>query len=111
MSTAGLEAELRTAAARLRDDRGTRGRVDSNSRELLETIRVLLAAREPLARWLEEQAQYVARSGMYDVLAVDVARVINGTGEPGPGQDGHIEDRRSGTALYEQVMRAAGEAP
>ncbi|WP_435251681.1 hypothetical protein [Streptomyces tendae] len=108
MSTAGLETELRTAAARLRDQRGTKGRVDSDSRELLEMIRILLALREPLARWLEEQAQYVAASGMYDVLAVDVARVINGTGEPGPGQDGHITDRHSGPGLYEQLKRLDG---
>lgn len=104
MSTAGLETELRTAAARLRDDCGTNGRVDSNSRELLEILRILLRLREPIAQWLGEQAQYVAASGMYDVLAVDVARVINGTGEPGPGQDGHIEDRLSGRALYERLM-------
>ncbi|MFD4258197.1 hypothetical protein ACFWR9_11340 [Streptomyces sp. NPDC058534] len=103
MSTAGLERELRTAAARLRDDSSTKGRVDSDSRELLETIRILLRAREPLARWLEEQAQYVARSGMYDVLAVDVARAVNGTDEPGPGHDRHIEDRLSGRSLYERL--------
>ncbi len=108
MSTARLETELRTAAARLRDERGTKGRVDSNSRELLETIRILLSLREPLARWLEEQAQYVAASGMYDVMAVDIARAINGTGEPDPGQDGHISDRHSGSALYEELRRLAG---
>lgn len=111
MSTAGLEQELRAAAARLRDDRGTRGRVDSDSRELLETIRILLTVREPLARWLEEQAEFAARSGMYEVLAVDIARAVNGTREPGPGQDGHIEDRRSGRALYARLRREAGEAP
>lgn len=109
MSTTALEAELRTAAARLRDDRGLKGSVDCARRELLEMIRILLRTREPLARWLEEQAEYVARSGMYDVLAVDVARAINGTGEPGPGEDGHIVDRLSGASLYEQLMRAAGE--
>ncbi|MEU7403829.1 hypothetical protein [Streptomyces sp. NPDC044948] len=108
MSTAGLEQELRTAAARLRDDRGAKGCVDSNSRELLETIRILLAVREPLARWLDEQARYVAASGMYDVLAVDVARALNGTGEPGPGQDGHITDRHSGSALYEELRLLDG---
>lgn len=112
MSTHDLEAELRTAGARLRDDRNCDGfRVDCDSRELLEMIRILLRAREPLARWLEEHAQYVVNSGMYDVLAVDVARAINGTGEPGRGEDGHIEDRRSGSYLYEQLMRAAGETP
>ncbi|MFJ8348940.1 hypothetical protein ACIQ9J_21780 [Streptomyces sp. NPDC094153] len=112
MSTIGLEQELRTAAARLRDDRNLDGyRVDSGSRELLEMIRILLRLREPIARWLEEQAQYVAARGMYDVLALDVARAINNAGEPGRGQDGHIEDRLSGRSLYEQVMRGAGEAP
>ncbi|MEU3899776.1 hypothetical protein [Streptomyces sp. NPDC045251] len=83
MSTVDLEQELRTAAARLRDDRGTRGRVDSDSRELLETLRILLKVREPLACWLEEQADFVARSGMYEVLAFDIARAVNGTGEAG----------------------------
>lgn len=112
MSTHDLEAELRTAAARLRDDRNCDGfRVDCDSRELLEMIRILLRAREPLARWLEEHAQYVASSGMYDVLAVDVARAINDTGEPGRGEDGHIEDGRSGASLYERLIRAAGETP
>ncbi|MGW1001758.1 hypothetical protein [Streptomyces sp. NPDC002520] len=94
MTTTSLETELRTAAARLRDDRNLNGhRVDSGSRELLEMIRILLRLREPLARWLEEQAQYVAARGMYDVLAVDVARVVNAVTEPGRGQDGHIADR------------------
>ncbi|MFJ2719412.1 hypothetical protein [Streptomyces sp. NPDC087437] len=111
MSTTGLEHELRTAAARLREDRKLKGRVDAGSRELLEMIRILLRLREPIATWLEEQAQYVADRGMYDVLAVDVARAVNNVGEPGRGQDGHIEDRLSGRSLYEQVMRGAGESP
>ena len=111
MSTTDLETELRTAAGRLRDGSALKGRVDSDSRELLEIIRILLRLPEPLARWLDEQARYVARSGMYDVLAVDVARAVNGTSEPGLGEDGHIADRLSGRSLYEQLKRRAGEAP
>jgi hypothetical protein len=110
MTTTGLEAELRTAAAQLRDDRNVKGGVDCASRELLEMIRILLRAREPLARWLDEQARYVASSGMYDVLAVDVARAVNGSDEPGPGEDGHMADRRSGAYLYERLKRLSGEA-
>ncbi|MGW6292452.1 hypothetical protein [Streptomyces sp. NPDC055058] len=109
MTTTALEKELRTAATRLRDEGSAKGHVNSNSRELLETIRILLRLRGPIARWLEEQAEYVARSGMYDVLAVDVARLINSVGEPARGDDGHIEDRHSGAALYERLKRAAGE--
>lgn len=111
MSTTDLEAELRTAAARLRDGSTIKGRVDSDSRELLEVLRILLRLPEPLARWLEEQAQYVATHGMYDVLAVDVARAVNATGEPSHGEDGHIVDRLSGAALYERLAREAGETP
>ncbi|MFJ2004760.1 hypothetical protein [Streptomyces chartreusis] len=111
MSTANLEAELRAAAERQRRANAVKGRIDSDSRDLLEVLRVLLRLPEPLARWLDEQAQHVARSGMYDVLAVDVARAINGISEPGRGEDGHITDRHSGAYLYEQVMRAAGETP
>ncbi|WDO09920.1 hypothetical protein ME763_32025 [Streptomyces murinus] len=104
MSTTELETELRAAAARLRDDHNLTGhRVDSGSRELLEMIRILLRLREPIARWLEEQAQYVAARGTYDVLAVDVARAVNDLVAPGRGQDGHIEDRLSGQALYERL--------
>lgn len=110
MSTTDLEAELRTAAARLRDDRNLNGHsVDCQSRKLLEMIRLLLRTREPLAALLEAQAEYVAASGMYDVLAVDIARAVNAATEPHPGQDGHIADRLSGRSLYEQLMRRAGE--
>ena len=110
MSTTDLENELRTAAARLRDDRNIDGhRVDCDSRELLEMIRLLLRVREPLARWLDQQRRYVATRGAYDVLAVDVARAVNNLVEPERGQDGHIEDRHTGQALYAQLLRAAGE--
>ncbi|MFE6362936.1 hypothetical protein ACFVP3_23420 [Streptomyces sp. NPDC057806] len=109
MSTTGLEAELRTAAARLRGDRNLKGGVDCASRELLEMIRILLRAREPLAGWFDEQARYVASSGMYDVLALDVARAINDADEPGPGEDGHIADRLNGRSLYDQLIRLSGE--
>ena len=116
--------ELRAAAARLRDNRNCNGhRVDCNSRELLAMLRILLAAREPLVRWLEDAAILhlpVSECGYCDgrrnplklpCPALTVARAINSSAEPGPGQDGHIEDRRSGSSLYEQLKRAAGEAP
>ncbi|MFF3848007.1 hypothetical protein [Streptomyces sp. NPDC002328] len=105
--------ELRAAAARLRDNRNCDGRrVDCDSRELLEMIRVLLRAREALADWLDsaaEVAMHIAPIGP-DRHALAVARAINGAAEPGPGRDGHIEDRLSGRSLYGQLRRAAGEA-
>lgn len=117
-------AELRAAAARLRDNRNCDGYlVDCNSRELLEMLRILLAAREPLIRWLEDAATLHlpdSECGYCDgqrnplelpCPALTVARAINGTADPGPGQDGHIEDRHSGSSLYEQLKRIAGEDP
>lgn len=109
MSTTALEHELRTAAERLRASQDVKGRIESDRRELLELLRVLLRLREPLALLLDCQARYAATSGMYDVLAVDVARAVNDTAEPGRGVDGHIEDRSSGRALYELLLRTAGE--
>lgn len=116
--------ELRAAATRLRDDRNVNGyRVDCNSRELLEMIRVLLRARTPLAEFLEIEADVAAeiqshspdltdeQLAAYVPRSLAIARAINGATEPGPGQDGHIEDRLSGRSLYEQMKRAAGEAP
>lgn len=115
--------ELRAAAARLRDDRNLKGGVDCNSRELLEMIRALLAAREPLAAWLEDAATihvpdsecgYCNRErNLFRVPcpALAVARAINNAGDLGPGREGRITDRRSGSHLYEQLRRAAGEAP
>ncbi|SMF86688.1 hypothetical protein [Streptomyces sp. Amel2xC10] len=115
--------ELRAAAARLRDDRNTTtGSVDSDSRELLEMIRLLLGVREPLIRLLEDEATLHlpdnecgwcndARNPLkLPCPALAVARTINSTVEPGRGAAGYIEDRRSGRSLYEQLMRAAGEA-
>lgn len=114
--------ELRAAAARLRDDRNvTTGSVDSDSRELLEMIRLLLGAREPLIRLLEDAAilhlpdsECGWCNGVRNPLelpcpALSVARALNSTVEPARGADGYIEDRRSGRSLYEQLMRAAGE--
>ena len=114
--------ELRAAAARLRDNRNCTGfRIDCNSRELLEMIRVLLGAREPLVRWLEDAAvihlpdnECGYCNGDRNQLkapcpALAVARAINGDADPGPGGDGHIEDRHSGRSLFEQLKRAAGE--
>ncbi|MEI5520705.1 hypothetical protein WB388_08830 [Streptomyces brasiliscabiei] len=110
--------ELRAAAARLRDNRNCDGhRVDCNSRELLEMIRVLLRAREPLAAWLEHEitrydpAADIQVTDRSHEIALTVARAINGAAEPGPGGDGRIADRLSGSSLYEQLRRAAGEAP
>jgi hypothetical protein len=110
VTTTDLETQLRTAVDLLSDGRNLNGhRVDCDSRELLEMIRLLLRVREPLARWLDQHRRYVATRGAYDVLALDIARAINGTGEPERGQDGHIEDRHTGQALYAQLLRAAGE--
>lgn len=101
--------ELRAAAARLRDNRNCDGfRVDCNSRELLEMIRVLLRAREPLAELLETAVSYLdGHDGIahptHLARAVTVARAINSVAEPGPEQDGHIEDSLSGRSLYEQL--------
>ncbi|MHC3474656.1 hypothetical protein ACYF6T_39005 [Streptomyces sp. 7R007] len=108
--------ELRAAAARLRDDRNCDGfRVDCNSRELLEMIRVLLRAREPLAAWLEHETTRYDPAATIQVtdrsheIALAVARAINAAVDPGPGRDGHIEDRHSGRALYERLKRLSGE--
>lgn len=122
--TAPIVEELRTAAVRLREDRNCNGhRVDCNSRELLEMIRVLLRAREPLAVWLEDAATIHLpdnECGYCDPQrnptrvpcpALAVARAINTATEPGPGRDGHVEDRLGGASLYEQLRRAAGEGP
>lgn len=121
MSTA--TEELRAAAARLRDDRNLIGGVDCDSRELLEMIRTLLAARDPLVLWLEDAATiHLPDSecgycdGTHNPLKLPcpplaVARAINGASDPGPGREGHITDRRSGSYLYEQLRRAAGETP
>lgn len=116
--------ELRAAAARLRDDRNCNNhRVDCNSRELLEMIRVLLRAREPLAKWLDDAATIhlpdnecgYCEPGRNPLRipcpALAAARAINAVTEPGPGRDGHVADRLSGASLYEQLKRAAGEAP
>ncbi|WP_329214896.1 hypothetical protein OG352_05465 [Streptomyces sp. NBC_01485] len=114
--------ELRTAAARLRNNTNCDGHlVDCNSRELLEMLRILLAAREPLLRWLEDAATLhlpVSECGYCDgrrnplklpCPALAAARAINGVTEPGPGQDGRIEDKLSGSFLYEQLKRIAGD--
>ncbi|WP_416976674.1 hypothetical protein [Streptomyces sp. T028] len=115
--------ELRAAAGRLRDNRNCEGYlVDCDSRELLEMVRILLGAREPLIRWLEDAATIHlpdSECGYCDgqrnplklpCPALVVARAINTASNPGPGQDGHIEDKLSGRSLYEQLRRAAGEA-
>lgn len=95
--------ELRAAAARLRDDRNCDGfRVDCNSRELLDMIRVLLRAREPLAAWLEHEiTRYDPGAGIQVTdhsheIALAVARAINAAAEPGPVRGGTILDRLTG---------------
>lgn len=115
-------AELRAAARRLRDNQNCEGfRVDCNSRELLDMIRTLLRAREPLILWLEDSAIVHLPAGECGYCnggrnrlnlpcpPLAVARAINAAGEPSPGQDGHIADRLSGRSLYEQI--SGGEAP
>lgn len=95
--------ELRAAAARLRDEQNCDGfTVDCNSRELLDMIRVLLRAREPLAAWLEHEATRYDPEATVQVtdrsheIAIAVARAINATAEPGPMRGGPILDRLSG---------------
>lgn len=101
--------ELRTAAARLRDDRNCDNyRVDCNSRELLDMIRVLLRAREPLIKWLEDatgihlpdsECGYCdSQRNRLDLPcpALAVARAINAAAEPGPVRGGAILDRLTG---------------
>lgn len=101
--------ELRTAAARLRDDRNCDGfRVDCNSRELLDMIRVLLRAREPLAEFLENEASVAEdiRRQSPDLTedqlaavvhgAVSIARTVNAAAQPGPVRGGAILDRLTG---------------
>jgi hypothetical protein len=97
--------ELRTAAKRLRDTRNCDGfNVDSNSRELLDMIRVLLRAREPLAKWLEDAATIHLpdnECGYCDPQhnrlglpcpALAVARAVNAAATPGPVLGGKIVD-------------------
>jgi hypothetical protein len=95
--------ELRAAAARLRDDRNCNNfRVDCNSRELLDMIRVLLRAREPLAAWLEHEITRYDPAADIQVadhsheIALAVARAINAAAEPGPVRGGAILDRLTG---------------
>lgn len=97
--------ELRAAAKRLRDTRNCDGHnVDSNSRELLDMIRVLLRAREPLAKWLEDAATIHLpdnecgycdpRRNRLDLPcpALAVARAVNAAAAPGPVLGGQIID-------------------
>lgn len=92
-----IAAELRTAAARLRDTRNCDGvYVDCDSRELLDMIRVLLRAREPLAQLLEVHRQQVADRGMYDVTVLDIARAINAPAAPGHVLGGAMLDHLTG---------------
>lgn len=99
MPTASPVAELRQAATRLRDDRNCTGyNVDCNSRELLDMIRVLLRAREPLAKLLDEVADSCEQEGgiVEDSTtdeAVTLARAINAAPVPGHVLGGPILDR------------------
>lgn len=94
--------ELRTAAARLRETRNCDGfNVDCDSRELLDMIRVLLRAREPLAELLETAVPYLDRHNgvaypTHVVYALTVARAVNAAAEPGPVRGGVILDRLTG---------------
>jgi hypothetical protein len=91
--------ELRQAATRLRDDHNCTGyNVDCDSRELLDMIRVLLRAREPLAKLLDEVADSCEQDGgiVEDSTtddAVTLARAINATPVPGHALGGPILDR------------------
>lgn len=90
--------ELRTAAARLNDTHNCDGySVDSDSRELLDMIRVLLRTREPIAKLLTEVAESVEQDGgiiqnATDDGALTVARAVNATATPGPILGGQIID-------------------
>lgn len=93
--------ELRTAVARLRDDKNCSGfGVDSNSRELLDMIRVLLRARAPLADWLEHEiSRYDLAAGIQETdgshrVALEVARAVNGPAQPGHALGGLIIDHQ-----------------
>src|SRR3546814_3483904 len=75
--------------------------LDCNSRELLDMIRVLLRAREPLAELLETAIPYLdGHNGVayptHVVYALTVARAINAAAEPGPVRGGTIRDRLTG---------------
>lgn len=97
-------AELRTAATRLRDTRNCDNHnIDSDSRELLDLIRVLLRTREPIAAWLEALADFCdsvedvhGQQPPTDNLsitdALTVARAINAAARPGPLLGGQITD-------------------
>jgi len=94
--------ELRTAATKLRDDRNCDGyTVDSNSRELLAMIRMLLNARTTLADWLEAESAdpvTVVHNPMCPDpactinAALAVARAINGQTRPERAAAGAIVD-------------------
>jgi len=103
--------EIRAAAARLRDTRGCDNhRLDSDSRELLALVRVLLQAREPLVPWLDDAATVHARDSECGYCmpgrnplglpcpALATARAINATPAPGPLRGGQITDRLSDAA-------------
>jgi hypothetical protein len=94
--------ELRAAAARLNDTRNCDNHtVDSDSHELLDLLRVLLRAREPLARLLAEVADSVEQDDgiIQDATSEDaltIARAINAGAAPGPVLGGTIADRLLG---------------
>jgi hypothetical protein len=94
-------AELEAAVTRLRDDRNCSGyRVDCNSRELLDMIRVLLRSRASLADWLEHEiTRYDPAAGIQETdgshrVALAVARAVNGPAQPGHALGGLIVDHQ-----------------
>lgn len=107
--------EIRQAVARLRDTEGVDGHLlDSDSRELLDMVRVLLRAREPLADLLDAAAVDMEmcdrinsrdphNDGKTRVMhhpmasaALAVARAVNGQAQPGYARGGLIADHVTG---------------
>lgn len=120
--------ELRSAAARLRDDRNCDNQdLHSESSELLAMVAVLLRAREPLAAWLERAAKHyegavtAATQVWGDVEhpravefidtgiglsgAFPVAAAVNGPQRPGPVQGGPIVDHRDPVQMVDSLLR------
>ncbi|MET7944398.1 hypothetical protein [Streptomyces sp. NPDC005302] len=93
--------ELDAAINVLRNTSGAeKGRLDSDSQELLVLVAVLLRIREPVAAWLESEAARLNTSvhpGGHDTLAgharaVASAALARSNSRPGPAEPGPIID-------------------